>query len=236
MRDTHRAAAVLVRSRLARGGVTPERFREALASVPPCERDAWVDLVCGVDEIPNDEPELPRGGVPYLPCAVATLLDMVELAEVQSSDVFVDVGAGMGRAIALTHLLTGAACIGLEIQPGLVRAARELATRLNLSRSSMVEGDAAELTGLVTIGTVFFLYCPFSGDRLSRVIGDLEDIARTRQIRVCCVDLPLPPCGWLDPIAPGQELVVYRSAPLSPSRDARSIPSATSGTGSARSA
>jgi hypothetical protein len=42
----------------------------------------------------------------------------------------------------------------------------------------------------VVIGTVFFLYCPFGGDRLKRVLDELEAIARTRQTRVCCVGMP----------------------------------------------
>ena len=68
------------------------------------------------------------------------------------------------------------------------------------------------LTLVLTIGSVFFLYCPFAGERLARVLGNLEDIARTRELRVCCIDLPLPPCSWLtlDPPLAG-DLAVYRS-------------------------
>jgi len=62
---------------------------------------------------------------------------------------------------------------------------------------------------------VFFLYCPFSGARLERVLDDLESIARTREIRVCCVDLPLPPRAWLALAAPPSgDLAVYRSTLL----------------------
>jgi hypothetical protein len=118
----------------------------------------------------------------------------------------------MGRATFLTHLLTGAGCIGLEIQPALVQAARGRAAWLNLSRSCFVEGDAADLVRFITIGTVFFLYCPFGGGRLRRVLDGLEDIARTRRIRICCVDLPPLERPWLVPISPSStELVVYRS-------------------------
>ena len=44
----------------------------------------------------------------------------------QASDVFVDVGSGLGRAAALVHLMTGARAIGLEVQPALVAAARDI--------------------------------------------------------------------------------------------------------------
>jgi precorrin-6B methylase 2 len=137
---------------------------------------------------------------------------MVEHAEVQSADVFVDVGSGLGRAAALTHFLTGASVIGLEIQSALVRFSRYFTKSLNASRISVVEGDAAQLTGYIMIGSVFFLYCPFSGDRLEKVLNDLEAIAQTRPIRVCCVDLPLPPRPWLTPVSPRfGDLAIYRS-------------------------
>jgi len=138
------------------------------------------------------------------------LLRMVDAADVRSSDVFVDVGSGPARAVAFVHLLTGATAIGLEIQPALVRAGRDLSSRLRLADVSVIEGDAAILAGRMTTGSVFFLYCPFSGARLGRVIDDLEPIARTRPLRLCCLNLPLPPRAWLIP-EPNEsgDLVVY---------------------------
>jgi hypothetical protein len=137
---------------------------------------------------------------------------MVDQARVRSSDVFVDVGSGPGRAAAFVHLLTGAGVIGIEVQSGLVRAARDLTTRLLLSRVSCIEGDAVMLTSFIAIGSVFFFYCPFSDDRLVKVLRDLEVIARTRIIRVCCLDLPLPACPWLELEPPlAEDLSIYRS-------------------------
>src|SRR5262249_12315503 len=160
-------------------------------------------------ELPDDGPELPRGCIPYLPSPVDTLLRMVELAEVRSGDVFVDVGSGLGRATALTHFLTGAGAIGIEIQAALARGSRELAVRLNAPRVWVVEGDAVELTGYLTIGSVYFFYCPFGGERLERVLDDLGSIARPRRIRVCSVNLPLPSRPWLTPVCGSDELTVY---------------------------
>jgi hypothetical protein len=134
--------------------------------------------------------------------------------------VFVDVGSGLGRAGAFVHLLTGARVVGIEVQSGLVHAARDLTARLALSCVSYVEGDAATRTGVIAIGSVFFFYCPFSGDRLVKVLGDLEVLAHTRLIRVCCLDLPLPPCPWLTLESPlGGDLAIYRSTLLAQVRD-----------------
>jgi SAM-dependent methyltransferase len=209
---SHRRSAGQVRAQIERGWRDPTAFRAALLSVPPPERDGWIDRVFGLGELPDDDPALPRGCVPYLPCSVDTVLRVVDHAPVRASDVFVDIGSGVGRAAALVHLLTGAGAIGLEIQRRHVVAARDLVARLLVSRVAWVEGDAATLTRYVMIGSVFFLYCPFGGQRLARVLADLEEIAQTRTIRVCCVDLPLPPCCWLAPDGPcGSELEIYRS-------------------------
>ena len=210
-----RDAANRVRALLPTHRVTPEIFRAQLSEIPPRDRDAWLDLLWEVDEIPEDDPELPRGCVPYLPCPVATVLEAVHQARVTHSDVFVDVGSGTGRTAVLANLLTGAACVGVEIQPALVAAARVRAERLNLERARFVEGDAADLLRLITIGTVFFLYCPFGGERVHRLLDDLEAIARTRPIRVCCVHMPPLERPWLVQLpSTSVDLVVYESALL----------------------
>jgi hypothetical protein len=92
---------------------------------------------------------------------------------------------------------------------------RDLTARLLLSRISSLEGDAAKLAGYIPIGSVFFLYCPFGGERLARVLGDLEHIARTRELRVCCIDLPLPPSSWLTLDPPSQVISRSTGAPSS---------------------
>jgi predicted RNA methylase len=212
MDERHRESAELLRAELERGVRDPRAFRAALLEVPPAARDGWLDHVLGLSEISADSADLPRECVPYLPCSVDALLRVVERADIGPSDVFVDVGAGVGRASAFVHLLTGAGAIGIEVQHGLVTTARDLAKRLGLKRVSTVEGDAIDLVGAMTFGSVFFFYCPFSGARLTRVMTDLEAIARARPIRVCCVDLPLPPHAWLDPDPRGSDNVaVHRS-------------------------
>jgi SAM-dependent methyltransferase len=207
-----RESAEQVREQVALRRLPPTAFRAALLRVPPLDRDAWLDLVFEFDEIPDDGPELPRGCVPYVPCSVEVLLLMVHSAQLDAGDVFVDVGAGAGRAAAVVHLLTGAEVIGLEIQPALVEAARKLAARLNITCLAAIEGDATELIGRMHEGSVFFFYCPFSGERLDRVLAALEVLSRSRPIRLCCVDLPLPALPWLDlAAAPSPALTVYRS-------------------------
>lgn len=202
-----------MRADLSRGPVPPSAFRAALLSAPPLERDAWVNAALDVREPPEDTPDLPRGYVPYLPCAVDVIVRAVDAARVCASDVVVDVGSGAGRAAALLHLLTGARVVGVEIQPALVLAARALAARLARREVTFVHGDASEEVAALGAGSVFFLYCPFSGERLARFLDALEPGARAREIRVCAVDLPPLERAWLTPedASPPGDLVVYRS-------------------------
>jgi hypothetical protein len=83
---------------------------------------------------------------------------------------------------------------------------------LSLDRVPCIQGDAAALTSFVTVGTVFFLYCPFGGEHLEKVLDQLASIACTRELRICCVDMPLPARDWLKPFgAPFADLAIYRS-------------------------
>jgi SAM-dependent methyltransferase len=206
-----RGSADRARALIESGRCAPASFRQLLGGIPPAARDAWVDRALGIEAIPEDGPELPRGCVPYLPCSVDALVRLVEHAPVRASDVFVDIGSGVGRAAALVHLLTGAPAIGVEVQPALVSVARDLVARLRLPSVSFVQGDAADVVSSTAAGSVYFLYCPFSGDRLAALLADLEPITRARPIRICCVDLPLPPCGWLERAPPiAGDLAIHR--------------------------
>lgn len=205
-------SAERMRRALERGLPEPAAFRAALLAIAKDERDSWVNVALGLAEPPVDAAELPRGCVPYLPCGVDALLQTVDVAGVSADDVFVDVGAGAGRAAAVVQLLTGATVLGLEIQPELVRAARELGTRLSLSRMTLLECDARTPPSSIASGSVVFLYCPFSGEHLTPLLDALERVARTRPLRIACVDVELPERPWLTrAAAPHGTVTLYRS-------------------------
>ena len=208
-----------VRARLERGDAGAAAwFGAALLDVAPLDRDAWLDAAFGLGPLPDDGPELPRGCVPYLACRVESLLRAIDLARIEASDTLVDVGAGAGRAAALIRLLTGATVAGVEVQRALAGAARDLVSRLRLDRVSFVTADVPPMPEAARAGTVFLLNCPFSGDRLVRLLADLEPLARARPIRLCCVDLPLPSCPWLEPLAALGDVEIHRSVAITERR------------------
>lgn len=179
-----------IRARAARGVA----LLELLLSVPFIERDAWVDELFGLPELPEDVPGLPRESVPYLPCGVDEVLAMVREVPLRAEDQLVDLGSGLGRVLMLSHLLSGASCKGFEIQEPLVLDARARCEALGLCEISFVLADAAEAD---LEGTVFFLYAPFTGEMLLRAIKRMEAVAARHPIVVCTVGLELHAVPWL---------------------------------------
>ncbi len=153
-----------------------------LASLPASERDAAVEQRLGIASRPPDGAPPGEHLVGYHASGVAPIVRVLREVPVAADDVVVDLGAGLGKVLLLARLLTGATARGVEIQPALVAAGREAARRLG-AEITLTEGDArdAELGD----GTVFFLYVPFTGPVMARVLERLREVASRRAIVVC---------------------------------------------------
>jgi hypothetical protein len=121
--------------------------------------------------------------------------------------------------VMLAHLLSGARGRGIEIQAGLVDRARAGCAALGLSAISFGHGNAADVE---LDGSVFFLYSPFGGDTLARVVHHLEGVAQRRPIVVAAVGFELPAATWLIARAtPCRALTLYESCGAGGRRRAR---------------
>jgi hypothetical protein len=157
-------------------------------------------------------PELVRlAGLHFTPVAVA-IAAAAWLTEAGAEEV-VDLGAGVGKFCLVGAATTPARFTGLELRPGLVRLARELAARLGLPRAQFVEADLR--TAPLRRYQAFYLYDPFSEstaeederldpwvptrDRESDVAGLLARLeaapAGTRLAMFCGLGGPTPR-GW----------------------------------------
>ncbi len=209
MDRTLRPRAIAAREELGAGRLRGSALADLLHAVPYIERDAFVDEMLGLEPPPPDI-DLPRGAVPYLPCPVAEILDLVHGVPLRAGDVLVDLGAGIGRVLVLAHVLSGAAAHGIELQPHLVERARELVARLGLER---VTCDAADFTRVPLEGTVFFLYAPCNGAMLAALVDQLAAVARRHPIVVACTaGVDLGDVDWLvaRPLA-DRSLTIYDS-------------------------
>ncbi|NVB83278.1 MAG: hypothetical protein HOV81_33205 [Kofleriaceae bacterium] len=206
MDESLRTGAREARAAIESGALRGPALLDLIRAVPFVDRDDWIDEALGFPPPPPDE-DLPRGAVPYLPCGVEEILATVCEAPVGPGDDLVDLGSGLGRVAILAHLLSGATARGIEIQGHLVEAARARSAELGVP-VSFVHGSAGDIE---LDGSIFFLYVPFSGEMLARVVVRLEAVARRRPIVVCAVgfDLDAP---WLAPRATSSpSLMIYES-------------------------
>jgi SAM-dependent methyltransferase len=120
-----------------------------------------------------------RGGEEHTPTPAATLRRVLPALDVRYEDtVFVDLGSGAGRAVLLAAEQPFKAIIGVEISAALhrlaeanVRSYRNPAQRCHDIRLHC--GDAAGFT-LPADPLVLYLYNPFRGEVMRRVLGTIE--------------------------------------------------------------
>ena len=184
------------RAQVRAGGLRGPELLAWLAGHAPDERDSALERLLGIEKR-ADTLGAPLGGdrMPYMPSAIAPVVRAVLDVPVTARDVFVDLGAGLGKAVMAVHLLTGARARGVEVQSTLVSEARARAEELGL------DGVEFHLSDAVAAGlddaTVVFLYLPFTGATLQRVLQRLEAVARRRQLVICALGLDLRGAAWL---------------------------------------
>ncbi|AKV04077.1 hypothetical protein AKJ09_10740 [Labilithrix luteola] len=172
----------------------PPDLRAWLDAIPEDARDRELEALFGIGLASDESPG--RDLIGYHAAGVRPILHMIDEVPITEDDVFVDIGAGLGKAVLLTALLTGARSRGIEIQATLVARAIEAAARLG-ANASFVGGDARDEETELDDGTVFFLYLPFTGEALQRVLDRLKRVADDHPIVVCTLGLDLPKQRWL---------------------------------------
>jgi hypothetical protein len=167
-----------------------------------------------IDPIDPPEPEM----VHYEPVPARVILDLVDHVGLTRSDVFNDLGSGLGRVVFLVNLLTGVRCRGVEIRSDLCAAARRVAEQFRLAAVEIIAADAREAD--YRDGTVFFMFTPFRGALLQAVLERLHTEASQRPIIVCtygsCTRRVFE-APWLEPVRPDAnddyKLAIFRSRP-----------------------
>ncbi len=136
---------------------------------------------------------------------VRYILEMIDRAHIAETDVFYDLGCGLGRVLMLVTLLTGAAAVGVEVERSYCRYAQLNAEALKLTTIQIQNADARVAT--YTDGSIFFMYHPFTGEILERVLQRLRIHAEGRRIRLCTLGrctLAVAQQEWLELSSPGE--------------------------------
>jgi hypothetical protein len=182
------------RERLRSGGLRGNELLAWLRGYPPAERDEAFERLLGI--VHAEAPKPPGDDrMPYMPSALAPIVRTVLDVPITGDDVFVDLGAGLGKATMAVHLLTGARARGIEVQADLVAEGGARARDLGLHDVSFVEADALDAD--LTDATVIFLYLPFTGDVLAGVMRRIEAVARRRDLVLCALGLDLRGFDWI---------------------------------------
>lgn len=170
--------------------LTADELLCVLTALPPHQRDAELERLLGISEPVDRRPPGPDL-VGYHPSGLVPVLTAILEARVGADDLFVDLGAGLGKVTTLVRLLTGARVRGIELQPELLaRAAR-------LEGVELLHADAREAP--LDDGTVFFLYNPFEGAALRVTLERLHRVAQHHAIVLCALGLTVNPVPWLEP-------------------------------------
>jgi tRNA G46 methylase TrmB len=200
-----------IRSEIQRGRTDTlmrwAEVKEASEQVRGMGYDYLDELLSGVFQFEEPAAEALCGGtvhrepemVFYQPTPARHIVHLIGLAALSASDVLVDLGSGLGHVPLLASACTGARSIGIELEPAYVARARLCAKRLNLDNVRFLQQDAREAD--LSLGTVFYLYTPFTGSILSRVLDRLRREAAARPIRVCTYGPCMPVVAaepWLE--------------------------------------
>ena len=179
------------------GDMRGQALLDWLSALPVETRDSALEEHLGIAEpAPDSSPPGPEL-IGYHASSVAAIVRALIEIPVVREDIFVDLGAGLGKVVLLAHLLTGASARGIELQPELVARAAAAASRL-AAEVKFVATDARDAD--LDSGTVFYLYAPFTGSVLSQVLRRLESIATRRAIVICGLGVDLHRAApWLGP-------------------------------------
>lgn len=199
------------RRRIQEGTLTSADFRALLRDcITPDVPEIWsdpprydlldtlVDRLFQIEAPPQPLHAITPEMIPYQTTPARLVLDMVDRLNLTSNDVVYDLGAGLGRVVFTVALLSSGQVKGVEVEPAYVAVAQQRAHALGLTRVSFIDADARAAD--YGDGTVFFLYTPFKGTILRRVLALLQAQARTHQIRLCTYGpgtLEVQDQGWL---------------------------------------
>jgi cyclopropane fatty-acyl-phospholipid synthase-like methyltransferase len=97
-------------------------------------------LLCAQQGTPERHPD-----VPYVPTPIEVVEQMLRLADVHKGDVVYDLGCGEGRIVIMAAEKFNAIGTGVDIDPELIRDAREKAKKAGVSEQvKFIQGDLFE--------------------------------------------------------------------------------------------
>jgi SAM-dependent methyltransferase len=123
----------------------------------------WVVIAAGAEPMQapgTTAPSAPPARQPdifFVPTQEPVVYEMLELAQITRDDIVYDLGSGDGRIVVLAAQKYGARGVGIELDPKLVGAAREVVRDANLEdKVTFIQGDL--FTASISPATIVTLY------------------------------------------------------------------------------
>lgn len=197
LRTATRAAArrshAARRAQIAAGALRGAALRRCFEELPLLERDHFVEELLGIAYPPLHEPTLARDLVGYSPSGYDEIVYAFDLTQLGPGQRFLDLGCGLGKPVLLAALLTRASSVGIDCNALLCEHGQRSARELGLDEVDFRPGDARDAP--LDEADVSFMYLPFTGDALSRVLARLRAQAQPsphgRRRYLCCGALDL---------------------------------------------
>lgn len=204
------------RAEVARGVLRGARLRDAVRNVPGGQGDHWIEELLGIAHPPLDPEPLERELVHYVASGTSEMFDAFDRTGLGPGHVFVDYGSGLGKAVFLAALVTGARAVGIEIDGALSSVAETEGHALRVDRATFLQADAR--TVAMPEADVAYVYAAFTGRTFDLVLDRLRDAVPRRPVFVCAPTVDVTRHPWLQRVHGGTSwLDVHRAR-------ARSVP------------
>jgi SAM-dependent methyltransferase len=144
--------------------------------------DTFIDRLLPLELLSEPNAKLENEMIHYQKTPARIVFEIVEKGCFKASDVFVDIGSGLGQVAILINLLSCIKVTGIEIDPALCIAANDCVSALGLNNVTFINNDARYVN--YAEGTLFFMFTPFKGAMLNVVLSLLYQQSLSRQIRL----------------------------------------------------
>lgn len=169
------ASIAPVRAAIRDRSLPPAKLRGMIEALPPRIDTDFVLHVFGAAAIPGREHPTP---IPYAPTPARVILELIDHVPITTGDVFADIGSGLGHVAALVRFLSGARCVGIEIDPAFVGRSLEEAAALDLA----IDYRCADVLDADLEATAIFMFAPFPEATMRALLAKLRAKAPPKRL------------------------------------------------------
>jgi hypothetical protein len=160
--------------------------------------DISINKLITPNEVPEQTKQLEPEMVYYQKTPARIIFELIGKFAFSKSDVFFDLGSGLGQIPIVVNLLTGVKTRGIEFEPSFYEYAVNCASTLNLTDVTFINIDARDAD--YSEGSIFFMFTPFRGEIMLQVLDVLREKSLKRKIKIatygpCTAEVALQ--NWL---------------------------------------